>query len=821
MAQLIVDKHEGTKTVYTACRCNCGGNQQCVFKAHVKDGKIIAVEPDDRYNKNVGREDEVLSEKDLLKIKLQRRPCVIGLQFYRWLYHPDRLLYPLKRELGSERGEGKYVRISWDEALDTIAEKLQGAKQKYGPYSIITPYANESAERLFSHFGAGVTGWGWCSYDAARLMMHMITGGKGWEPASWSSGSASDMLANTKMIVLWGSDATVQHQGPAHMFAWFIKMARERGKPVIIIDPRYSAAAQVLADQWIPIKPGTDRAMFMAMAYVLFMENLWDKEFVARYVEPMGFQKWQEYVLGKADGVPKTPEWAEVKCAVPAETIRSIARMVGTNRPAWLYCHFAVSRKSDGEQTVGSFAALQAMLGYWGTPGAGPAMHPGPFRPIPGGEFSGWSGVPGDFKVPKVYRSHYWAESVLMLDKVRSGELSPKDYMRMTGWRAKPDILKDYNPKVMFWGGGHKPHATNSLVICCNSSNNQVKAFNRMEFFVYMHSFMHPTAKYADIILPARDWTWEEKGIARSASYGTFEAVNWCAGVVDPPGEVKSGVWAYCKLAERLGIDPKKFFSYYTTDENWESDWERCQRDAYAQIKEYFETKKGVKLPSFEEFSMGKFINPDEYDEKPFTGWDEQIKEGKPFKTGSGKIELYSRLVADESQRGKSEHYDPLGHLIDNLPADWGDMTPSPTYRAMPRGMDDPLTKKYPLMLITPHSRYRVHYLFWDYKWLKDHVYRHRVWINTVDARARGIKDGDMIKVYNDRGTVVMPAYVTSRIMPGVVVLHSGGKVIHDKDGVDRGAGPSTLLGGEFNSCLAPARATNLVQVEKYTGENK
>ncbi len=85
-----------------------------------------------------------------------------------------------------------------------------------------------------------------------------------------------------------------------------------------------------------------------------------------------------------------------------------------------------------------------------------------------------------------------------------------------------------------------------------------------------------------------------------------------------------------------------------------------------------------------------------------------------------------------------------------------------------------------------------------------------------VDAGTRGIKDGDMIKVYNDWGTAVMPAYVTSRIMPGVVVLHSGGKVIHDKNGVDHGAGPSTLLGGEFESCLAPARATNLVQIEKY-----
>ncbi|MFH1647570.1 MAG: molybdopterin dinucleotide binding domain-containing protein [Chloroflexota bacterium] len=132
--------------------------------------------------------------------------------------------------------------------------------------------------------------------------------------------------------------------------------------------------------------------------------------------------------------------------------------------------------------------------------------------------------------------------------------------------------------------------------------------------------------------------------------------------------------------------------------------------------------------------------------------------------------------------------------------------------------MDDPLTGQYPLFLLTSHSRYRVHYLFWEHSWLRDHVYRHRVWINAADATARGIKDNDMITVYNDRGRVVMPAYVTQRMMPGTVLIHAGGKAVLDESGVDFGASPSTLLGGEFDSCLTAARATNLVQVEKYTG---
>ena len=435
------------KTVYTTCSCNCGANQQCVLKAHVKNGKVVAVEPDDRYNRNVGREDAVLSEEDLIKVRLQRRPCVMGLAFHRYLYHPDRILYPLKRAPASKRGEGKFVRISWEEALNTIATKMKECREKYGPYSIITqsrPGAN--AERLLRLWGAGAEVWGWCSYEPARLVAHLMTGEMAWDLAGWSSSSGSDMLANAKFIVLWGCDPSVGHMGPAHQFAYYIKLARERGKPVIIIDPRYTVAAKTLADQWIPIKPGTDTAMFLALAYVLFEKDLWNHEFVAKYVEPTGFQKWQDYVLGKTDGIPKTPEWAEKICAVPAETIHALADKIGTVKPAWLWAHWSITRKSRGEDTVRSFAALQAMMGYWGTPGAGPVMNPGPQRTIPINSL----GPPGEYKVPKLYRSHQWAEAVLWLDKVRSGEMTEIEYLKKLGWRTKPEILKNFNPKFLF-----------------------------------------------------------------------------------------------------------------------------------------------------------------------------------------------------------------------------------------------------------------------------------------------------------------------------------------------------------------------------------
>jgi anaerobic dimethyl sulfoxide reductase subunit A len=659
-------RQEGVTTVYTTCLCNCGSNSQCVFKAHVKEGTVITVEPDDRYNTGVGREDEVLSEQDLLKVRLQRRPCTRGLAFHKYIYRPDRILYPLKMDPNSRRGEGKYVRISWDEALSLIADKMRDIRERYGPYSIITPYMpNETAERLFSFWGAGVDSWGWCSWDAARLMAHVVAGKRGWDYIGYSSGSAADMLANAKLIVIWGYDPTIGSCGPGYQFAWFMKLARERGKRIIIFDPRYTMAAAVLADQWIPIKPGTDTAMFVAMAYVLFQGDLWDKEFVAKYVEPVGFNRWKDYVLGLRDGVEKTPEWAETRCAVPAETIRALAQLVGTVKPSWLWNHWGVSRKSRGEQTVRAFAALQAMLGYWGTPGAGPSMHIGPGRPIPvaaGPQNKASWGPAGDYSVPKMYRSHYWAQAVLLLDKVRNNELSGEEYMRMVGWRADPSLLKEFNPRMLFWGGGSKPHASDHLVTACDASNAQVQAMQRMDFIVTMHSRMTPSVKYADIILPAQDWMWEEKNITKS-EYGGFECINYCPGVVKPPGEVKPWAWVYTKLAEKLGIPPKRFFNYYTTDENWDRDWERYLKDRYQGVVEYYR-KRNIDVPAWEEFTQGRFINCDELDDKLFTGWDDQIKEGKPFETESGKIELYSHYIASETNRGRGEHYDPVIGVI-------------------------------------------------------------------------------------------------------------------------------------------------------------
>ncbi|MFC2021270.1 molybdopterin-dependent oxidoreductase [Chloroflexota bacterium] len=811
-------ENRGKTTFYTSCTA-CSNAGQCVLKVHIKDGAVVAVEPDDRLNKNIGREDAVLSERDLMKANLQRRPCAKGLVLHKYISLSDRILYPLKRVQGTRRGEGKYTRISWEEALITIAAEMKRVREKYGAYSIISPFPNlpdnQGLGRLFSLWGAGVAGWGNSSYDSIRLMGHIVAGVPDKQSAKHTSSSAADMLANSKVIVLWGHDPTLGSFGPGNQFSWYVKLARERGKRVIIIDPRYTVAAEVLADQWIPIKPGTDLAMFLAMAYVLLKEDLWDKEFVARYVEPDGFEKWRRYILGTDDGIEKTPEWAEKKCAVPAETIVELTRLVATNKPSWLWSNWAVSRKSWGEQIVQGFAALQALLGFWGVPGAGPPINIGPGLNIP--VHVPW-GPSGNYKIPRMYRGHYWAQAVLLLDKVKNGELSQDEYMRIVGWRADPSLLKEFNPKMVFQAT-NRAYASNFLVTATDSTNDQIKALDRMEFIASTHTMMTPTVRYADIILPSLDSTWEEENIAELVGTRGFASISYCPGALKPPGEAKSWIWIYMKLAEKLGIDPKEYFSYYTTDENWEKDIERFVRASYEKVIDHYK-KRNIDVPLWDEFSQGKFINCDELEDRPFVGWEEQMTEGKSFQTASGKIEVYSEYVGNKANQGKDEHVDSFGQLYEHLPSNWGELAPMAVYRTTVRGMDDPLVKKYPLMLLSPHPRYRNQSAYWNHPWLRDHIYRHRVWISPSDARTRNIEDNDLVKVHNDRGEVVMPAYVTSRVMPGIVVLHHGGWYTPDASGVDHGASPSTLLGGDFTSGTTPAKTTGLVEVEKYQGED-
>ncbi len=802
--------HVGEETVYSGCVINCGAGQ-CVLKVRRKDGKITAIEPDDHYFPGVAREDNLTTEADIIKNRFQLRGCPMAWAFHKLAYAPDRILYPLKRVEGSKRMEGRYERISWDEALDLVARNMEETVDKYGPYSITTAYQpSPNLERIFGLWGAGVEGWGWCSMDPGRLAMHLMGGVPGWS-YNETSNDLADVLLNTKLIVLWGFEPTINHFGPGHQVAYFLKMARERGTPVICIEPRYTTAAEVLADQWIPIKPGTDTAMMLAIGYILLTENLYDKEYVEKYVDPRGVEEWRKYILGETDGAPKTPEWAEKICGVPAETIRAFTYLYAEHKPTWLWLGWGPPRKSRGENVVRAAAALQAITGNWGVAGGSVPFKIGtrmkPARMLPYGE------IP-KVRVPKMYRSHKWAQMVLLKEKVETGELSEQEYKAMIGWRA-PEGLPLPSPKMLM-GGGTWLHNTTTLNNAADSTNDHIKAADKMEFIVWMHSHMSPALWISDVILPVADQSLEDRKIwgGGSPGYGGFVDVTYVPGVIDPPGEAKPAHWIYTEIARRLGIG-ELYNTYCSEDGDWWEGWDKYLKYEYDRMVEELQAQ-GAKTPEWEEFKKNGLINVQELNEKPHHAYSDFIERGKPLQTHTGKIEIYSYAIGDESQRGKLP-VDDFGRIVDNLPNDWRDLPPIPAYQPMYRGMDHGDVKSFPLFLLSAYSRYRNHTTFWNVPLLRGDCYRHAAWMNPADAEARGVRDGELVRVFNNKGVAVVPVYVTSRTMPGMIVIHHGGQYTPDADGVDWGCTPNIFFTDPESPVTAPL-VSNLVQVEKFTG---
>jgi len=332
------------KIVYTACSAHCGGT--CLLKVYIKDGLVTRIETDD------GEEPQL-------------RACLRHRAYRQLLYHPDRILYPLRRV--GERGEGKFERISWDEALDTVASNIKRVRDTYGPGAIVlgTSSGDSGVLQMASLAGrmlalaGGYTGmWGIHSYEGgiyASLASY----------ADINSGNTRDDLPNSKLIILWALDpvSSIHQTGTI----WYLTKAKEAGARIISVDPRFTRTTMAIVDQWIPIRPSTDTAMLVAMAYVMIKENLQDQKFIDKYT--VGFEQFKSYVMGDEDGIPKTPSWAEAITGVSATTIEGLAREYATTKPAALLDGIAAVRTAYGEQFHRAAIVLAAMTGNIGIHG--------------------------------------------------------------------------------------------------------------------------------------------------------------------------------------------------------------------------------------------------------------------------------------------------------------------------------------------------------------------------------------------------------------------------------------------------------------------
>ena len=701
------------RIVTTACSWDCGS--RCLLKVHVSGGRITRIETDERPMPSL-------------------KACPRGLAQKEVVYAPDRLTRPMKRT--GPRGSGNFVPISWDEALNTVCSQLLRVKEKFGPESILLiDYSGSqgplhgtngrAARRFFSLFG-GFTGMFGNTSQEAAIFSSMATFG------TYFTGNSRDNFLHSRLIILWGWNPLVTRFSPHSAF--YLSQAKKAGARVVCVDPRFNPSGRTFTEEWVPIRPGTDTALLIAMAYVMIAEDLHDRRFLEKHT--VGFEKFRDYVTGKEDGTPKSPAWAEEITGVPAERTASLARDYARVKPAALCAGWAPGRTAFGEQYHRAASTLAAMTGNIGVVGG--YVSGGSGR-LPVGTLKKFLPVPS-MKNPQVHVSDIY-------DALEKGR-----------------------------GGGYPSDVKLLYVVGCNILNQflnlpkGLRALQAPEFTVIHELFLTPTARYADIILPAAHFfEREDIGMPWGSMSAGFVPMNK---VVEPAGETKSDLKIFQELSERLGI------AGYSdrADEEW--------------LKEFLASTPG--MPEYKTWKEKPFFEAAH--EKPWVAFRKEIEspEENPFPTPSGKIEIHSQKLADMKN--------PL-------------IPPIPKYIEPWEGPRDPLAKKYPLQLINPHARGRANSMFDNIPALRK-LNDQDVWLSPDDARARSIRDGDEVRVYNDRGQLVTKAKVTDRIMPGVASMEAGAWYCPDQKGIDRGGCVNVLTRDAKSPCGAFPCNTCLVQVE-------
>jgi anaerobic dimethyl sulfoxide reductase subunit A len=543
---------------------------------------------------------------------------------------------------------------------------------------------------------------------------------------------------------------------------YYLAKSKEAGAKVIVIDPRLSETAATFADEWIPLKPTTDAALFAAMAHVIVFEQLHDQDFLDRYCIGFdsahmpdcvpGTESYKNYLFGLPAGEPKSPEWAAPITGVPAETIRRIAREYATSKPAQLIQGLGPQRHVTGEQSVRSGITLACITGNLGRSGGGWGGGEGARKlnlPI--------KGIPtGENRVKATIPVFLWADAI-----VRG--------TRMTSADGVTGPLRS-NIKFIF------NLASNTLInqhADINRTRGILADEHLCEFIVVSDHFLTPSAKFADIVLPG-DHSFERNDLGLPWSGEKYFIFG--NKVLEPPPECKNEYWWLSRVAERLGVGEQ--FSQGKSYDQW---LEQILEEAHSND------------PSIPRFGEMRKIGLFRKDPEEYTAFACEIEDpvGHPFPTPSGKIEICSRAL-----------YELRNPAVPAIPK----------YLPAREGPDDALATRFPLQCFGPHTRKRIHSIFDNSEWLEE-ADPHRMWINPVDARVRKLHDGDRAKVFNDRGALYIHVSVTNRILPGVVSIPEGGWYTPDQEGICQ-RGSINVLTSQRSSPLAHGSTQHTLRVE-------
>ena len=813
-----------------------GGSEGMV---DIKDGKIVRIRPF-HYDWKVKREEirNWALEKNGKKLEQAWKslPGPFSLAYKKRVYSPNRIKYPAVRvdwdpngeRNPQNRGKSKYRRISWDEAATLVANEIKRIHKQYGPNAILmqgdghgecmtinTPHGHSST--LLDNLG-GFTqqirnpdsweGWYWGS-------KHVW--GQGVQGAMWPAHNiVKDTTENAEMVLFWGCDPETTPWGFTGQFpSRLTYFWRDIGIKQVYICPDLNYGAAVHADKWIPILPNTDAALQLAIAYTWLTEETYDKEYVDTHV--VGFNKFCAYVLGEEDDIPKTPEWASKKCGVSEWTIKALARefaekttsiahYFGGGMIRGPYSHEPARLESCllGMQGLGKPGVHQHQLTYFGMPrSAGLA-----------GTFFYNPEINERLAIPVMNSVAAWQKQVLPKTLIQNAIESDEPIV-FYGAGAQEGRTEDqfvkYTYPIAKEEGGTRIHMmwtdTPCRTTCWNHGNDTERALRNpeIECIVSQHPWMENDCLFSDILLPSNTH-FEVEDIVTNIRQGTqIPNVILTEQAIEPVGESKSNFEVVVEIAKKLGMEETMTENQTTEDMQ----------------KSVFEFMNLTKFTTWEEFKERGYylynVAEDWEDDPPGLRQFYEDPEKHKLSTPSGKLEFYSEKLArhfpDDHERPPMPKWIEKGILHDER-------------------LSSERSKMFPLLLQSNHGRWRVHAQCDDITWTREAPtckvtgpdgYKYEpCWIHTSEAEKRGIKNGDIVKIINERGIVLAGAYVTERLRPGVAYIDHGARVDFIKAGeIDRGGAINTISPGPITSKNAVGNVVTgyLVQVERLSME--
>ncbi len=696
----------GTDRIIPTFCHGCGSYRPtCGLLCHVKDGRFVRVEGDPTAF-NAG-------------VRGSTALCAKGLTGPQFVYAADRLKYPLKRT--GAKGEGRFQRITWDEALDTIADKLKESKQKYGPesYAVLSPeywpvlgsvgrrFLNVHGSPNYLHSAICATP----RMAAARVTIGYFS----IAPDDWNK---------TKLVVNWGANA--ENSGVNQGVPRAILNALDHGATMLDIRPMLDPMG-AKAHMWLPVRPGTDCALALAVLNVLIGESLYDADFVAEWC--YGFDRLAEHVRGFP------PEWAAPITGLAAERIREAARLMGATRPMCIRMGNGVGdQTNDGTATISAICLIAAITGN---------------LDVPGGQFAAAGGPP-----PLVS----WLDELLpegMTERLVAPE-APVWYQTPQRWESGPTSAYY---KALMSILSEKPYPLRVLNASCSNPLSATRnpkrvaeALKRLDFMFVMDSFRSPHVDFADIVLPACS-SYEQGDFFGARPTPDGIRIAPYNKVVEPLGEARSDWRFYLDLAVRMGYG----------QHFWHGDMDAFMNEALARY--------GVTAEQLRQNPGGVFVEPPAQPGGAGPGATAVAPSGPPqieyrkyallFKDlPHGKVQCYNEYIGGRESCDRSG---PLPYL--------------PAYQGPPEGLAETpeLARDFPLILSDVHA-YR----------LAQHSYHHNAaylrelqpypWlrINPATAEKYGIAEGDWVRVESPYGWSKFVAEYFSGISPEVVMTKRG-----------------------------------------------